>query len=696
MEIIINALIKAAGWSIIHALWQSAMIYVALLFLLMFGSSMKAKTKYTLSYLALSTMLLCFAQTFYSEFQFWMQQQSSAGFHSVYPSLSGSPIEALTLSASLLEKTERIFPLIVFLYAAGLIIQSVFLFLGYYRIRQLKRTGLSDLSSDLQKHFSDLTDRLGLKRAISFRVSSKVSVPLVIGYLKPLVLLPLSVLSHLDQKQLEAVIIHELAHIRRNDYLLNLLKVTIETILFFNPFVWLCSKLIEREREHACDDFVLEVTGQALIYAQTLMKLEHLKQQHLPLTLAITGKKFHLLNRIRRMTDSKTTTHHFKVQFLTIVLISSLLLSVAWIPVKKNQEIAVKFSESDPEDTAAEPLVITFKRDAKGHEFKSARIGQAILQNDTTKRTFKIIFEDEHGRQKIYNSIEEMPADLRADFLNGNQSGIYSAPVYHFGTEFNGFISKPNKDSLRFKGVPIDSLNSLRFNGRVSGTGKDSIDTNIADSSFWFKSVKRAADSVYRSIALSEVRVIGSPISNNKSGEIVLEQNQGSLQKQGNTIQQPSDKLNGIKPDQLNNMKAPPVKQSNELIIEILRSPESRHLLESLLEKKSYFMNPDGKLEENTNVYYNFKEGTIKKSDVLKFIRPGIKNTYGIYIPTTQEKLRNLVNNPANQDKLNKIVNDIPHSPDLTMNKQVVYTFDEGMFQKEDIIEYLYRSGKTY
>lgn len=715
MEILVNTFIKAAGWSIIHALWQGAVIYIILLMILMSGSGMKAKTKYAFSYLALCIMFFWFMQTFLSEFLFRMQQQNSTGFDVTSAAFSNTPPEILTLSSSLLEITERNFPLIVLLYGAGLVVQSAFLLLGYYRIRQLKSTGLSELPSTLQNTFAGLMDKMGLKRQVRFRLSSRVNVPLVIGYFKPLILLPLSVLSHLDPKQLEAVIIHELAHIRRNDYLLNLLKVTIETILFFSPFVWLCSRLAETEREYACDDHVLQLTGEPLVYAHTLMKIEHLKIDHHTFALAITGKKFHLLNRIRRMTGMKTNTLNFKIRFLAMLFISSVLFSVAWIPVKKTAGLTEKSEINNHLDSTARQLVISFRSVPADRQTENIRIGHTILQNDTTKRMFKIVFENERGEQKIYNSLEEMPADLRADFSNGNRSGKYSPPVYHFGKEFNGFISKFNKDTTVFRNMGMDSLlfKSDKINFR-----KDSARLNLkffkSGSSFWFNSVKQGTDSIYRSIALSEVTVTAAPLFQTeaklKNEEILLRQNKELLQKQGENLlkgmKESTGKQENIfmnrlnspdnnKHNQPNHKKVNPIKQDNKLIIKILENPENRNKLESFLKKRSYTMNPDGRLEENTDDRYNFDEGIIKKSDILRVIVPGTENKYGIYIPTRQERLRNLVSNPANQDKLNKIMNGIPFSPDLVMNNHIVYTFDEGLFQKGDIIEYLDKSKKT-
>src|SRR5207237_4946041 len=117
--------------------------------------------------------------------------------------------------------------------------------------------------------------RLGLPAAAHVVESALVDVPTVVGWLRPAILLPIAALASLSPEQVEAILAHELAHIRRHDYAVNVLQTFAETLLFYHPAVWWVSKRIRVEREHCCDDVAVAVCGDAVCYAEALATLEH-------------------------------------------------------------------------------------------------------------------------------------------------------------------------------------------------------------------------------------------------------------------------------------------------------------------------------------------------------------------------------------------------------------------------------------
>jgi bla regulator protein BlaR1 len=413
MEILLNAIIKAAGWSIIHSLWQGAILYSILLLLFILSPKLSAKSRHNLAFMTLCGISVWFMITFYNEFSvrlFIANNPAVIGHYSFSATaVTGNIIQ---MPASFLYRTEQSIPLIVLIYSTGLILQILYLAFGYLRLRQIKTTGISDLNTELQARFIALATKIGIKRNTSFKLSSIVSVPMVLGYLKPVVLLPLSIVTQMNQNQLEAIIIHELSHIRRNDYILNLLKISVETILFFNPFVWLSGSLIDTERENACDDLVLKITGSPLSYAQTLLELEKIKSGQQVFTLAATGKKYHLLNRIKRITSMKTNNSNLKQQLFGIFLIAATALSISWINVNKNKNptrITPKTELQALKRPKTELLLKAHNRAVINSKFQ--------ITDDTTKKKFKIIVTDENGKVKEYNNMKELPEDLRDDFM---------------------------------------------------------------------------------------------------------------------------------------------------------------------------------------------------------------------------------------------------------------------------------------
>ena len=132
--------------------------------------------------------------------------------------------------------------------------------------------------------------------------SAVAQTPAVIGWIRPVVLLPASALSGLEPGQIEALLAHELAHIRRHDYLVNLLQTAVETLLFYHPAVWWVGRQMRAERENCCDDLAVAVCGDALVYARALTELEQIRIAAPRLAMAANDGS--LLNRVRRLLES--------------------------------------------------------------------------------------------------------------------------------------------------------------------------------------------------------------------------------------------------------------------------------------------------------------------------------------------------------------------------------------------------------
>lgn len=343
MEPLVQNLIKATGWSILHSLWQGALIYGIVMLIQMTAVHMKSKTKYILAFSANSLLLICFAGTFLLAFEWPMAELNQARVTSV-------PLTAELMNpASMFSHyAELFFPYLVCFYAVGLIIQSVLVWSGYRKISLLKKGPHLRIPENWNILFESLTKQLGIKKKVTFWLSAQVQVPLIIGYLKPVVLFPVALATQMDLQQVEAILIHELSHIRRNDYLFNLIRTMIDTVLFFNPFIWLIGKFIDIEREHACDDLVVQLTQTPMTYAHALLKLELLTDKAQPaLTLAATGNKQYLYQRIKRITDMKTNYMNSKQKFFAITLTVATIISIAWIKPSKAEAALEKLNKTD-------------------------------------------------------------------------------------------------------------------------------------------------------------------------------------------------------------------------------------------------------------------------------------------------------------------------------------------------------------
>jgi GWxTD domain-containing protein len=186
---------------------------------------------------------------------------------------------------------------IVTLWFVGAALVSIYRLTGWLSAQRLRRTGVCTASADWEQRFAILLSRVRLTRPVRLLESALAEVPLTIGFLRPVIILPVGLLAGLPAQHAEVILMHELAHIARWDYLVNLLQSAVEALLFYHPAVWWVSHVMRREREHCCDDFVVSATGDPAMYAKALGSLEQYRVQ--PPILAVTGGP--LMPRIYRL-----------------------------------------------------------------------------------------------------------------------------------------------------------------------------------------------------------------------------------------------------------------------------------------------------------------------------------------------------------------------------------------------------------
>ncbi|MGQ0637270.1 MAG: M56 family metallopeptidase [Planctomycetaceae bacterium] len=227
----------------------------------------------------------------------------------------------------------RLRPLIPWLvggWLAGVLLLSLRLVAIWVCVQRLRRIGVSPVSAELQSLLARLAAQLAVSRPVRLLQSTLVEVPAVIGWFSPVILLPASAVTGLSSEQLEAILIHELAHIRRGDYLVNLLQNVVETLLFYHPAVWWVSNIIRQEREHCCDDLAARRSGGSAGYVAALLKMEELRVPAKEVALAARGGD--LLARAQRLlgvNDGERSPTRWPSAALAAVVVASMAL-VAW------------------------------------------------------------------------------------------------------------------------------------------------------------------------------------------------------------------------------------------------------------------------------------------------------------------------------------------------------------------------------
>jgi bla regulator protein BlaR1 len=278
--------LQALGWAVLNSLWQMAFLWV--IYQIISGVYRSAKSSQK-SYLATGLILLGFTWFVYT-------------FCSI---LLASPANIISTDFISANGNERLnawmstmLPIASITYLV-LLLLPVFYFIHNYRyVQNIRNNKLSKVDVDWRIFVKNVAARMGIKKPVHIWLSGIVTSPVTIGYLKPVILLPVAAINQLSTQQLEAVLLHELAHIRRYDYLVNLIIRFIQTILYFNPFVKALVKTVEMEREKSCDEMVMQFQYDPHGYATALLMLEKISYLPRPLAVAAAGKKSDLLNRI--------------------------------------------------------------------------------------------------------------------------------------------------------------------------------------------------------------------------------------------------------------------------------------------------------------------------------------------------------------------------------------------------------------
>ncbi len=296
----------ALAWALVHFLWQGAALAGVAWVLMRLTSS--ASARYVIGVTTMAAMVIALGVTFVSLIPsdvpatVALSTSSDAVVESAEPVVSEPPPATFATPAPV--DVPFVLPTtwVLSVWAVGVCFLSVRVFGGWCLTRRIARHAGAPVGPEVQHLAKRISARLGIRRVVQVVESSRVAVPMMIGWLRPIVLMPPAALAGLSPVQLEAILAHEFAHIRRHDYLVNLLQTVVETTLFFHPAVWWLSREIRRERELCCDDLAVSVCDR-VTYATALSTLAHIRQP----SLALAATDGALRDRVRRIITPSST-----------------------------------------------------------------------------------------------------------------------------------------------------------------------------------------------------------------------------------------------------------------------------------------------------------------------------------------------------------------------------------------------------
>ncbi len=407
LSIFLPEWMERLGWVLLHFLWQGGLIGILTLLGLGFFKKSSAQSRYLFLCVALLSCLLlpCLTWTLlgrdtrphlaamanqgFESFQSHLvTTHSPLTTNSIVPPMpsapAASPSSILPLS-HIEHSINRALPYLVIFWSLGVILLSLRTLYAWLQLRHFCISGIPVQDHIWVERLNTLAERMGIGQTVSILESILIEVPTVMGWLRPVILVPTTFLTGLPADQIEAILAHELAHIRRHDYFANLIQITVETLLFYHPVVWWISRSIREERENCCDDLALNVLGDKALYVTALASLEESRSLPRAITLSATGGS--LLKRIRRILGAERRKNF---SWLFVVIILSICAIGSWVVWEANchaDEIALLIQHKGS-------LVYGTVSDEKGHPISGVHVafgeaGAGSLPGPSTKTDSK-------------------------------------------------------------------------------------------------------------------------------------------------------------------------------------------------------------------------------------------------------------------------------------------------------------------
>jgi beta-lactamase regulating signal transducer with metallopeptidase domain len=311
-ELMAQPIFQAIGAALLHFVWQGVLVAALVASVSVLLQKRSARARYAAACLGMTVMLLLPVMTaaiVYSGLPANPLALQNSRSVTAAPTGNAQPASNQTGPGGALNRKlplggglgwAAIMPWFVAIWLVGVLVFSLRAAGGWLLVNRLRRRSTTPAPETWQNSLAELAQRLRVSRPVRLCESAIAEVPAVIGWLRPVILVPVGTLTGLNAAQIEAVLAHELAHIRRHDYLVNLLQTAVETLLFYHPGVWWVSRRIRVEREHCCDDLAVVACGDVVLYARALTALEGLRSTAAP-PLALAADGGSLLGRVRRL-----------------------------------------------------------------------------------------------------------------------------------------------------------------------------------------------------------------------------------------------------------------------------------------------------------------------------------------------------------------------------------------------------------
>lgn len=395
-----DQIIKALCRTLIHSLWQGLALAIITALMLILTKKSAAVLRYNLmiGFLILFTAIT--AVTFCIQLN--SAQKSIA--EQVISNPTTPPVNLSAKQSAAIQKPDGIITagisyfnthanLIVLIWFLIICARCVQFAVGLQHIYFMKRNRVLEAGLYWENKLNRLANKIGINKTVGLLQSCIAKLPMVLGHFKPVILIPIGLLTALSEEEIEAILIHELAHIRRKDYLINLLQSSMEILFFFNPAVLWLSTLIKAERENCCDDIVVEQISSKINYIKALVSCEEYSSSAPSFAIGLGGNNGHFLGRVKRIiSNNNQTLNRIEKMVLTVCLITAILLTAAFSKTGKAHDLnRPKVRHSTALDYKASKVPVTHKGaissiNTPGTIFKVD--GKSVQTNKKTHKKF--------------------------------------------------------------------------------------------------------------------------------------------------------------------------------------------------------------------------------------------------------------------------------------------------------------------
>jgi beta-lactamase regulating signal transducer with metallopeptidase domain len=316
-------LFNTISWTLLHSVWQGLLLTIIVAAILFATKKSAPAFRYSL----LTALLFCFIGTVTITFIFQWQQSSGIATAFTHIITTRNVFAAQNnWWHTITDFMNHYSTWMMAVWAAVVLMKGVRMLVDLYYVNRLRRSGISYPDESWIIHVQQLSHKMGIRKKVMLFESQLVSIPMVAGHFKPVILLPLGMLMQLSVAEVEAVLLHELAHIRRHDYMINLLQRITGILFFFNPAVLWLSSLIRSERENCCDDMAITHTNNKLKFVEALISVKQHAMSAAPIAMNFLGQKNLLLHRVNRIVHNRNKSLDMaELSFVTLSIIAAAL-----------------------------------------------------------------------------------------------------------------------------------------------------------------------------------------------------------------------------------------------------------------------------------------------------------------------------------------------------------------------------------